>query len=151
MYSKSAPRRSVNSSHAAAITSGDWKRSIIVSASVLAATIIPFVPMSVPPAATACQLCAEVPGTQVAVDSPAVGTTQLMSPTSVEPPPTPSTPNSTISPSEPSGRDGPPSNVAWIWRAKARSASVYSTPPTLRRFASITCPRATLGTRSYNP
>jgi hypothetical protein len=38
---------------------------------------------------TACQLCAAVPGTHVAVDKPAVGTTQLTSPTSVEPKPTP--------------------------------------------------------------
>ena len=104
-----------------------------------------------PPAATACQLWAEVPGTQVAVDSPVVGTTQLTSPTSVDPPPAGSTPNSAISASEPSGQAEPPTNESWIFMAKARSASVYSTPPTLRRLASITCPRATLGTRSYSP
>ena len=55
-------------------------------AMVFAATIMPFVPIEVPPAATACQLCAEVPGTQVAARIPAVGTIQLISPTSVEPP-----------------------------------------------------------------
>ena len=35
----------------------------------------------------ACQECAGVPGTQVAVPIPTVGTTQLTSATSVEPPP----------------------------------------------------------------
>ena len=34
-----------------------------------------FVPISVPPQATACQLCAEVPGIQVAASNPTVGTT----------------------------------------------------------------------------
>ena len=33
--------------------------------------------MLMPPAATACQVCAEVPGTQVAVPKPTVGTSQL--------------------------------------------------------------------------
>ena len=56
-----------------------------VVAIVLAASIIPCVPMLVPPEATACQLCAEVPGTQVAETNPMVGTNQEMSPTSVEP------------------------------------------------------------------
>ena len=46
---------------------------------------MPLWPMLMPPAATACQLCAGVPGTQVAVPKPAVGTAQLTSPTSVEP------------------------------------------------------------------
>ena len=53
-----------------------------------AARIIPLRPMVVPPAATACHECAEVPGTQQAVVNPAVGTTQETSPTSVEPVPT---------------------------------------------------------------
>ena len=53
-----------------------------------AARTIPLRPMLVPPAATACQECAEVPGTQQAVVNPAVGTTQETSPTSVEPVPT---------------------------------------------------------------
>ena len=56
-----------------------------VKASVFAATIIPFIPILVPPAATACQLCAEVPGTQVAALKPTVGTAKLTSPTSVDP------------------------------------------------------------------
>ena len=43
------------------------------------------VPM--PPAATACHECAGVPGTHVAVRNPMVGTTQLTSPTSVDPMP----------------------------------------------------------------
>ena len=41
---------------------------------VFADTIIPLVPISVPPHATACQLCAAVPGTHVAVRKPTVGT-----------------------------------------------------------------------------
>ena len=57
-----------------------------VMAMVFAATIIPFVPIEVPPAATACQLWADVPDTHVAARIPAVGTIQLISPTSVEPP-----------------------------------------------------------------
>ena len=56
-------------------------------ASVLAATIIPLLPIEVPPAAIACQEWAGVPGTQVAVPIPTVGTTQLTSATSVDPPP----------------------------------------------------------------
>ena len=52
---------------------------------VLAANSVPFNPILVPPAATACHECAAVPGTHVAVLIPAVGTTQLTSPTSVEP------------------------------------------------------------------
>ena len=43
--------------------------------------------MVVPPAATACHECAAVPGTQVAAESCTVGTTQLTSPTSVDPAP----------------------------------------------------------------
>ena len=47
-----------------------------------AASTIPLRPMVVPPAATACQECAVVPGTKQAVVNPAVGTTQETSPTS---------------------------------------------------------------------
>ena len=53
----------------------------------MAATSAPFNPIDVLPIATACHECAAVPGTQVAVLKPAVGTFQLTSPTSVEPPP----------------------------------------------------------------
>ena len=67
---------------------GDWNRSQAVAASVRAARTIPLRPMVVPPAATACHECAEVPGTQQAVVNPAVGTTHETSPTSVEPVPT---------------------------------------------------------------
>ena len=42
---------------------------------VLLATSIPLMPISVPPQATACQLCAGVPGTQVAALIPTVGNT----------------------------------------------------------------------------
>ena len=45
-----------------------------VSAMVLAATIIPLMPISVAPQATACQLWAAVPGTHVALSKPTVGT-----------------------------------------------------------------------------
>ena len=55
-----------------------------MSASVLAATMAPLSPMLMPPAAVACQLCADVPGTQVAVFNVANGVTQLTSPESVE-------------------------------------------------------------------
>ena len=55
-------------------------------ASVLAATTMPFSPIDMPPAAMACHEWAGVPGTQVAVVIPTVGTTQLTSATSVEPP-----------------------------------------------------------------
>ena len=41
---------------------GSVNRSIAVSAIVLAATIMPLAPIDMPPAATACQLCAGVPG-----------------------------------------------------------------------------------------
>ncbi len=51
---------------------------------VLAATIIPFVPIPVPPAAIACHEWATVPGTHVAVERLARGATQLTSPASVE-------------------------------------------------------------------
>ncbi len=51
---------------------------------------MPLAPMLVPLAAVDCQLWADVPGTQVATYTPAVGVTQLTSPTSVEAPlPTP--------------------------------------------------------------
>ena len=63
------------------------KTSWAVKAMVLAAINIPLMPILVPPAATACQVCAEVPGTHVAALMPAVGTFQLTSPTSVDPPP----------------------------------------------------------------
>ena len=51
----------------------------------LAAKVEPLVPIDVPPAATACHECDEVPGTHVAILTPDVGTFQDTSPTSVEP------------------------------------------------------------------
>ena len=48
---------------------GSLKRSMAVSDMVFAATIMPFAPIDVPPAATACQVWAAVPGTQVVVMS----------------------------------------------------------------------------------
>ena len=46
---------------------------------------LPLRPILVPPAATACHECADVPGTQQAVENPTVGTTHETSPTSVDP------------------------------------------------------------------
>ena len=85
-YDRPASRRRC-SVLAARRISGDWNRSQAVAASTRAARTIPLRPMVVPPAATACQEWAEVPGTQQAVVNPAVGTTQETSPTSVEPEP----------------------------------------------------------------
>ena len=51
---------------------------------IFAAFSMPFNPMLRPPVATACQEWAGTPGTQVAVPNPAVGTTQVISPTSVD-------------------------------------------------------------------
>ena len=59
----------------------------MVPAMTLAATFMPLSPIEVPPQATACQLWPGVPGAQVAVRIPTVGTFQLTSPTSVEPAP----------------------------------------------------------------
>ena len=63
----------INSSVAFLINSGLLIKSIAVNAIVLLATNIPLVPISVPPDATACQLCAAVPGTHVAARNPTVG------------------------------------------------------------------------------
>src|SRR5690606_29120385 len=62
-------------------------RSMAVSAKTLAVLINDLVPMVVPPAATFCQLCPGLPGTNVAVPNETVGTFQLTSPTSEDPPP----------------------------------------------------------------
>src|SRR5262245_22642299 len=64
---------------------GSWYRSHAVAASTFAANNIPFLPIVVPPHATACHECPGVPGTQHAVEKPDVGTCHEMSPTSVEP------------------------------------------------------------------
>ena len=53
---------------------GSSNNCMPVSVNAFAAIINPFDPIEVPPAATACQLWAGVPGTQVAARSPAVGT-----------------------------------------------------------------------------
>ena len=88
-----------------------------------------------PDAATACQLCAGVPGTHVAVVRPTVGDTQLMSATSVDPPP--------------SAREmGTTSAICVIARvvgsvpamraAQAFSGALHVTPPTCFRLRCIT-------------
>ena len=56
-----------------------------MSLSTSAANLVPLSPIDVPPIATACHEWEAVPGTQVAVLRPAVGTFQLTSPTSVDP------------------------------------------------------------------
>ena len=82
---------------------------------------MPLSPMLVAPQATAIQLCAGVPGTQVAVRNWAVGTTQLTSATSVEPP-AGVLRHSMTSSCDPMGRGW--SRCFWISSAKARSSSV---------------------------
>ena len=82
---------------------------------------MPLCPMLMPPAATACQLCAGVPGTHVAVPKPAVGTAQLTSPTSVEPIFWRNL-NGRISCADESGFSPPSSVLRMAW-AKAVSAS----------------------------
>ena len=77
--------RLAKSFFAAAISLGFVNRSMAESVSVLAATIMPLWPMLMPAQAVDCQEWPGVPGTKVAVPKPAVGTTQLTSPTSVEP------------------------------------------------------------------
>ena len=77
----------INSFFALAINLGLSISCIPVSAKVLAAVNIPLIPILVPPAATACQLCAGVPGTHVAALNPTVGNAKLTSPTSVDPDP----------------------------------------------------------------
>jgi len=56
-----------------------------VNDSVLAATCAPLKPIDIPLAADDCQLCADVPGTHVAVLTPTVGVAKETSPTSVDP------------------------------------------------------------------
>ena len=64
---------------------GFINNSTAVAVRVLVANSAPLSPIDVPPDATACQECAAVPGTQLATLTPAVGTFQLTSPTSVDP------------------------------------------------------------------
>ena len=85
MYSKLFPTRYLSSFFEISIIEVSKKISVAVFAKVFAASSAPFNPIDVPPDATACHECAAVPGTQVAVLNPAVGTFQLTSPTSVEP------------------------------------------------------------------
>jgi hypothetical protein len=82
--------------------------------------------MLIPPAATACQLWAGVPGTQVAIWTLAVGTTQLMSPTSVDALVTWGAKVWT-SRSDPIFRSGL-SSVARSFSANATSSAVYRMP-----------------------
>ena len=64
---------------------GSKKISLAEFVKTSAASFAPFNPIEVPPDATACQECAGVPGTHVAVLKPPVGTSQVKSPTSVDP------------------------------------------------------------------
>jgi hypothetical protein len=75
----------LNSAFASASSLESWYRSQAFAASTLAASTIPFLPIVVPPQATACHEWAGVPGTQQAVENPLVGTCHDTSPTSVEP------------------------------------------------------------------
>src|SRR5262249_30214564 len=80
--------RSWKSALASLMAWGSWSRSMVVSASTLAATIMPLWPIGEPMAATFCQLWPGLPAAKQAVSRPPVGMCQLMSPTSVEPPST---------------------------------------------------------------
>src|SRR5687767_4657431 len=77
-------------SRAASTSAGVVSSSHAERASTFAAIVIPLRPIELPEQATACQLWPGVPGTNVAVRNCAVGTTQLTSPTSVDPLLTPS-------------------------------------------------------------
>src|ERR1700722_19932337 len=76
--------RLTNAARAAATSAGFSNNSMPATASVRAATTIPFRPMLVPAHAAACHVCADTPGTNVAVVNCAVGTTQLTSPASLD-------------------------------------------------------------------
>ena len=142
--------RLLHSAFAASIKAGFLNKSMAVPAIVFAATIIPFLPMLVPPAATACQLCAVVPGTQVAVPKPMVGTTQLTSPTSVEPPPLGSgRPGTTEEVDAKSVCNMP--GVCWICFAKASSVGFKVYPPTVCKFEFISVASFSFGKISYTP
>src|SRR5687767_100284 len=112
-------------------------RSAVVSAMVLAATIIPLAPMLMPDAATACQEWAAVPGTQVAAPICTVGTFQLTSATSVEPGLFPPNCHGAMFQAASNGAACDP-NDFWSSWAKAVSSGVYFTPPTRFRFSYIT-------------
>src|SRR5262247_1557243 len=85
MYLRPA-KREVCSALARARSSASVNKSQPLAASVRAARFIPFLPIVVPPHATACHECPGVPGTQQDVLKPATGTTHDTSPTSVLPP-----------------------------------------------------------------
>ena len=113
---------------------GSLNRSIAVSAMLLAATIIPFTPIDVPPAATACQLWAGVPGTQVAAVSCTVGTFQLTSPRSVDALPMPGSGVNTWFELSIGGRFAGRATCAGPPRTAARPACIRSRRPTARFF-----------------
>jgi hypothetical protein len=81
------PLRSLNSAFTASTFLESSKRSTIVMANVFDACNIPLCPMDIPPQATTAHECHGVPMGAVATLNRMVGTTQLTSPTSVEPPP----------------------------------------------------------------
>ena len=85
VYFRPAIRLS-KSAFASLTTAASWSRSASDRASALAATIIPLCPTGEPMAATFCQLWPGLPSAKQAVYSPLVGTIQLTSPTSVDPP-----------------------------------------------------------------
>ena len=85
---------------------------------------MPFAPIDMPPAATACQLCAGVPGTHVAAVNCTVGTRQLTSPRSVEALPMPASGANTALALSIGGSS--PSSVLRSVSANCRSAGVYS-------------------------
>jgi hypothetical protein len=124
-------------------------RSHAVAAKVRAASTIPCRPIVVPPAATACQECADVPGTQHAAMNPAVGTTHDTSATSVEPVPAPLTAASTR-PTDSSGGTGC-ENVVWMRAANARSSALYAMSFNRARLACAAAESAVFGSISTIP
>src|SRR5258706_10297672 len=101
--------------------------------------------MPMPLAAVACQECAAVPGTQVAVFRVASGVTQLTSPESVEEYFCPLTRYFWISLALETGGRLSPTSVVRSFSAKADSSVVHVGAPTRRRVESMTRPRTSLG------
>ena len=111
----------LKSAWALSTNSDDRYRSIAEAARVFAATIIPFSPILLPVQATICQLWPGAPNVYDATLNLPTGTSQLISPVSVEARLCPSLSGSGSMPSD-RGLLNSPSNGACVWRAKAFSS-----------------------------
>src|SRR5258706_10540833 len=100
--------------------------------------------MPMPLAAVACQECAAVPGTHVAVLSVASGVTQLTSPESVEGYFCPLTRYFWISLALETGGRLSPTSVVRSFSANAVSSGVQAGTPKRRQFETLTRPRTSL-------